>query len=173
MDNWLHNLHKGIKFKFKDELHKIPNDNNCLNHFSNQKDKLRCAHNVISKIKLIDEDRSREVLEECGKSCISQLTLNRIIEEKDNFENLDQLLLALNSFGVGGGNLYKKGNKVYASYKACGCFISELNKDIHLCNCSRGWFLKLFETILGKEVQVELIQSIIGGSETCEFVIHI
>lgn len=173
MDNWFHNLQKEIKVKFKNELHNIPYDNNCLSHFTNQTDKFRCAHNIISKIKLIDQDRSREVLEQCGKSCISKLTLKRIKEEKDNFENLDQILLALNNFGVGGGNIYKKGNKVYASYTTCGCFISKINSDIHLCNCSRGWFLKLFETILGKEVQVELIQSIIGGSETCEFVIHI
>lgn len=41
------------------------------------------------------------------------------------------------------------------------------------CHCSVGWYNQLFESALGEPVDVELVQSIVCGADTCEFIIHL
>jgi predicted ArsR family transcriptional regulator len=41
------------------------------------------------------------------------------------------------------------------------------------CRCSCGWYGELFEAVLGRPVEVELLGSIASGDEQCRFVIHL
>jgi len=41
------------------------------------------------------------------------------------------------------------------------------------CNCSLGWQKYTYETILGKEVRVELKESVLRGGKRCVFEIHV
>lgn len=42
-----------------------------------------------------------------------------------------------------------------------------------ICDCSLGWQQYTYETLLGKEVEAELIESVLPGSKRCVFQIHI
>ena len=41
------------------------------------------------------------------------------------------------------------------------------------CQCSRGLVEKTWELILGRPVQVEILESAISGATECKFVIHL
>jgi effector-binding domain-containing protein len=41
------------------------------------------------------------------------------------------------------------------------------------CNCSAGWFRQTWEGILGKPVQVEILETVLKGDEFCRFAIHL
>jgi predicted ArsR family transcriptional regulator len=41
------------------------------------------------------------------------------------------------------------------------------------CNCSLGWQQYVYETLLGKKVQVELKESVLHGGKRCIFEIHV
>ncbi len=41
------------------------------------------------------------------------------------------------------------------------------------CYCSAGWFVGIWEGIVGKPVRVEVVKSLLRGDETCEFTIHL
>ena len=41
------------------------------------------------------------------------------------------------------------------------------------CYCSRGWMKEVFETIVEKPVDVNLIESVKRGGEACRFTVRI
>jgi hypothetical protein len=58
--------------------------------------------------------------------------------------------------------------------ESCFCPLVDskvISKDF--CNCSKGWQKQTYETILGKPVEVEILSSIIRGSDRCSFKISI
>jgi predicted ArsR family transcriptional regulator len=42
-----------------------------------------------------------------------------------------------------------------------------------VCNCSLGWQEYTYETLLGRNVRVELTESVVRGGKRCTFVVHI
>ena len=64
---------------------------------------------------------------------------------------------------------------IEAAYDRCYCgSVSKTREPISAtyCACSCGWYRQLFETLLGTAVEVELLESIIQGSERCRFLIR-
>lgn len=41
------------------------------------------------------------------------------------------------------------------------------------CHCSAGWYARLWSGILEQDVRVEVLQTILQGSEKCQFAVHI
>jgi len=41
------------------------------------------------------------------------------------------------------------------------------------CNCSAGFHKKPWETALGQEVQVDVLESVLQGYDRCRFAIHL
>ena len=57
---------------------------------------------------------------------------------------------------------------------SCGCPLIDTEKVLdEVCNCSIGWQKQTFETVLGKDVDVEIKESIIRGGKRCAFEIRI
>ena len=119
---------------------------------------------------------ARKVMEACGLQCIGKNTLKKAQKIKKETLDIDDLLKRLNADHIGGGNLKRDGNRIYASYTRCYCgSVSKTRQTISLiyCQCSCGWYKKIFESLMEKPVHVELIDSIIHGADTCQFIIHI
>ena len=128
---------------------------------------------------LVDDigvDKAKVVMEGCGQQCIGQSVLDKARFLKHHSSNIDEFLEKLNDAHIGGGKLRRENDVIYASYERCYCgSVSKTRQPISAiyCQCSCGWYRKLFETILHKPVTVELIDSIIHGADTCQFIIHI
>ena len=58
----------------------------------------------------------------------------------------------------------------------CHCAVARKNPgDVHpaFCYCGAGWYRQIWEGILGKPVQVEILKSLTNGDDTCQFAIHL
>lgn len=127
------------------------------------------ASNLIGKQNLI---RS---LEYCGGCCIDPDLIKNARQQLEKLNDMDKVLEELNKEGIGGGKMYREGENIYATYENCYCPLVEMEKEVPAvyCNCSRGWFKAFFGGLLKKDVEVELLSSIVRGGTSCEFIIHI
>jgi hypothetical protein len=41
------------------------------------------------------------------------------------------------------------------------------------CHCSAGWFVQIWEAILGRTLRVDVVQSVLQGADRCVFAIHL
>jgi hypothetical protein len=56
----------------------------------------------------------------------------------------------------------------------CTCpLIAKNLTSSKVCNCSLGWQQCAYETLLGKKVQVELTESVLGGGKRCCFQVRV
>jgi hypothetical protein len=111
-----------------------------------------------------------------GCNCLGDTVLARAQYLYKQSENIDDWLNELNTHGIGGRHLSRKGKGIQALYSKCYCgSVSRTKEPISatFCYCSCGWFKKLFESVLGVPTRVVLKGSIIQGDEQCEFRIRI
>jgi len=102
------------------------------------------------------------------------LSANSIKKAKKIFSksnNIEEFLTLLNEADIGGQNLYLSGNKIIAIYKKCYCNIPKKIKDMNknYCECSAGWYMKLFSEVFEKNVSVKIIDTIVNGADECTF----
>lgn len=100
----------------------------------------------------------------------------RNVKESAPDGDLETYIELLNSFGIADGTLEIDGDTILASYNECYCPMMQVRNELiskTFCNCSCGWFEKLFENLLNKKVTAEVIESVISGGEKCRFIIHV
>jgi hypothetical protein len=117
-----------------------------------------------------------ELMQSCGRNCLGASILNKAIRLQKQADDIDDLLRLFNESNIGGGNLRRKGNIIYAEYFRCYCGAVSKTKTKFsptYCQCSCGWLRQLFETVFQKPVKVELLDSIIQGGNKCRFKIHL
>jgi len=123
-------------------------------------------------------EKSRRIMESCGRKCCGVTSRKRAKECAAKAKDVQELLDNMNRRRLGGGRLkLKDKNTIVGGYDRCYCGLVKQTKEkfqsMAYCQCSTGWYKQLFETALGKPVQVELKRSIICGAKTCEFEIKI
>jgi predicted hydrocarbon binding protein len=126
--------------------------------------------------KQFPQDVRTKVMEECGRKCISASTVEKAKKIGQNSKTLEELVGELNKSHIGGGHLRLEGNQIHASYDRCYCGSVKQTKERFsptYCNCSRGWYLELFEQAMGKPVKVDMLESVVQGAKTCKFIIHV
>ena len=64
-------------------------------------------------------------------------------------------------------------------FHACFCsmmkqtILSEESVSPTFCDCSGGWFVQIWEAILGRTLRVDVVNSVLQGDERCVFAIHL
>lgn len=115
------------------------------------------------------------IMRKCN--CLSVTTIQEAQEcfQKANGDIILFLQL-LNEREIGGGQLHtdKEGN-IIGIYSKCYCDIPMVVNGIQqsYCECSAGWFEKLFSSVLNKPVKVSIINTILNGNDNCIFEITI
>ena len=112
-----------------------------------------------------------KVMKPCGHQCISNTAIMKAKELYSKVESLEDLLKLLNENHIGGGKLHIKDRSIIGVYDSCYCGIAKQAKGLSACycNCSAGWFEKLFSSVLEKDIEVKKLQTILGGSDQCIF----
>jgi predicted ArsR family transcriptional regulator len=126
----------------------------------------------------IGREKTAVVMQACGRMCCGVTSRRRAAEIKKRSQNLDELIRNLNHLRLGGGRLKRlDARTITGGYDRCYCGLvsqtAEKFPNLSYCRCSTGWYQQLFETALGRPVEVEITRSIIGGDRTCEFIIRI
>ena len=139
--------------------------------------KARCIDGMMDVLdRGVDEKTRWAIMEACGRQCIGASTLEKARRLQHDAQGLDVLLNRLNAAHIGGGYLDLAEDGIHAAYNRCYCgSVSKAKEPFSAtyCHCSCGWLRQLFETVLEKQVEVELLSSIIQGDDRCRFLIHI
>ena len=144
---------------------------------------------AISKLdKLADKKVSSKVMENCGYNCsiINKRVIERAKAKRNKHKDIEKFLEAEMSNPMPGTRLERKGNvlhqfytpRSYSTPMRCYCSLlrglpDDQKVSITYCNCSRGFVKKLWEGVLERTVEVELIKSSVSGAKECEFAIHL
>lgn len=134
---------------------------------------------MIQRLKKIaGTTATNKILTSCGMMCcgVTHRKLAKHLMQKSR--SLGDFIRKLNEKHVGGGRLrLQNKHTITGGYDRCYCgSVSKTGTrfpDLTYCQCSTGWYKQLFETALERPVQVTILQSIISGARTCEFVIKI
>jgi hypothetical protein len=161
----------------KDQQEKLMQNRVPFDTLTTGTQKARWIGNLMDDLSVeIGVENAKTVMEACGQRCIGNNVLEKARLIQKESQDIDVMLDKLNHAHIGGGRLRREGEVIYASYERCYCgSVSKTRIPISTiyCQCSCGWYKKLYETILDKPVKVELVDSIIHGADSCQFIIHI
>jgi hypothetical protein len=137
---------------------------------------------------LTDEKTRTQIMENCGYNCAlhNRAPIERAKARRKKFESLNDFLDAEQRKPMAGTKLERQGDKLYwyfmpQSFKTpMRCFCGLLRAlpqhetvSRSYCNCSKGFVKKYWEGVLGKPVDVEVLQTAVSGAKECKFAIHI
>ena len=136
---------------------------------------------------LINEDAKIRIMENCGANCakVNKKVIQKAKARRSKFRSMDEFLAAEQKKPMSGTRLIREGNTLNQFYTPraftrpmrCYCSLFRMlpeNETVSLtyCHCSKGFVKKFWEGVLGKPVQVDLVQSAISGASECKFVIR-
>jgi len=157
---------------------KIMKDFHIFESTKNYSKKAEWIKDMIERLEThISQKLCIKIMESCGRKCCGISSRKYAKQFMSESKSAKEFLNKLNESGIGGGRLRLKGkNTITGGYDRCYCGQVKKTKEPFptktYCQCSVGWYKQLFESVLGKDIEVELIGSIITGAKTCEFVIH-
>jgi hypothetical protein len=131
---------------------------------------------ILELMAEVPTDKANHIMQGCGKQCIGNSILKKARTLFIESQDMGDFIIKLNEQHIGGGRLNLRGNLIEAGYDRCYCGSVSAGKErmsLTYCYCSTGWYKRLFEEVLSRPVQVEILQSIINGADTCRFLIHI
>jgi hypothetical protein len=130
---------------------------------------------IIRMEKEIGTKRTKDILCECGKKCCGQghrKTVRKKFEDSKSIEDfLEKISLKDVTYELVERNI------IVAVYRRCFCGNVKSAKttfpNLTYCECGTEFNRQYFSSAFGKPVEVELINSIISGSDSCKYFIHI
>ncbi|NHJ02316.1 MAG: hypothetical protein EAX86_09295 [Candidatus Heimdallarchaeota archaeon] len=157
---------------------RIMKDAHVYTSTSNNRIKASWIKGAIKRLEIeLGAENGQKIMESCGRMCCGTTTRKRVKTLMGESNNIPEFLEKLNKNGIGGGRLLlKDAHTITGGYNKCYCGQVKQTEEKFLtktyCYCSIGWYKQLFETALYQSVDIELVQSIISGAKTCEFIIH-
>ena len=124
----------------------------------------------------VDEETRERLMEYCGHACAFHFgSLYKAKAIQSEVTDIDELLNEINqqeNFWC--GKWVRDGEIIYSVCEACGCplvraGLVELSSTF--CQCSRGWVKAVFETLLGKAIEVNLEQAIGREDKICKYIV--
>lgn len=122
-------------------------------------------------IERFGEEESIEFMEACGRDCAVR---NGGVATAEKCRGDVEKLVAIIAEYTGKDSCYLKDNRVHLKLTTCSCpIVSKGPAELHkvYCHCSRSNVQTIFSTAAGKDVRVELLQSLKCGDPCCEFLI--
>jgi len=146
---------------------------------ANDTEMAKCVKNVMENFdSVVDEVEKRSsVMETMGYYCFQNHFLSRALQVKNQSRSIEEIIINLNRI-IGDEEYFKlKGNKIEAKFNQCYCDLGVKVAKEPLpktyCYCSLGWLKDLFKILLEKDVNVEMLETIVSGGNACKFVIHL
>ncbi|MFX0082727.1 MAG: DUF6144 family protein [Candidatus Hodarchaeota archaeon] len=145
---------------------------------SNDKEMAQCIQEVMIKFDKVvsDKEKRYNIMETLGNTCFNRFFVKIAGDIKKKSNEIDEIIQNINK--ASGAEYFKlEDNKIYATFNQCLCQIGvrEAEEPISktYCSCSLGWMKSLFNMILDNPFKVELIDSIVSGGKSCQFIIDL
>lgn len=125
----------------------------------------------------------KDILRSCGRGCFDLSGMADGVkgyeEEIKNITNINELAALLDKTIFNKYKVSVEGQNLLIDYglNQCMCPIvmdGEI-KNSFMCNCSCGFTKELFSDIFGKEVEVEIVDSVLRGADSCkhQIIVHL
>jgi hypothetical protein len=123
----------------------------------------------------LDRETQEKLVAECGKACFNRHQFKKDIAIQGTGD-LDKLIEAYKK----NFEIWKDNDQVHIRYGVVSdrCYCPAANyreskpNDIH-CECTRNTHKAIFETALGRSINVEIAESLRRGSKTCHFIVDL
>jgi predicted ArsR family transcriptional regulator len=121
----------------------------------------------------VDQEVKKKIIEDMGRACAREYA-DLFKKYKDNPEGyLDEIKRRWAE-----NTEYNKETKtiriIGKKTESCGCpFVNGSLTPKNFCSCSNGYNKEVFETILGKTVDIKIEESILGGGQRCIHLIKV
>jgi hypothetical protein len=123
----------------------------------------------------LDHETRISLMEACGRGCFRRFEFKQEIarQGQGSLENL------INAYKQN-FEIWQENSLVHIRYGeiSAGCYCPAARfrpakpGDLH-CECTRTTHQTIFETALGRPLQVEVVESMRRGGKTCHFVVHL
>ncbi|MGY5878913.1 MAG: GyrI-like domain-containing protein [Candidatus Thorarchaeota archaeon] len=178
----------------EDARSKILECYNDVTHKSSKEDRaqaVKCAVDMLDEV--ATEDQKFEILSKCAHVFPPELieAMRLVYVETQSVEKVLDAMASAGNYP----KFTKEGNILYSSKQPynraaydkattreekmqayCFCPMIKYNLDEvsgSFCYCGSGWSRRLWEGILGKPVQVEIIKSLTKDDDECTFAVHL
>ena len=137
---------------------------------------------------LVDEKTRMQIMQNCGYNCAEKNSkvIERAVARRKKFASINEFLDAEQQKPMKGTRLTREGDILYQFYTPqaftrpmrCYCGLlrglpSDESVSKTYCHCSRGFVERYWESVLGKPVKVDLLQSVVCGDRECKFAIDL
>ena len=124
----------------------------------------------------VEDNIKPQVMEYCGRACaVHHGDIDTVKAIRSKVKDVDELLHRLNQQeGLWCGKWVRDGDTICSICQQCGCRLVRaglVKPSPTFCQCSRGWVKAVFETALGRPVNVKLRQAIGRGDPVCKFIV--
>ncbi len=114
------------------------------------------------------------LMEACGRGCFNRFDFKQDIARKGQ-GSLEKLIAAYQQ----NFEIWREDGMVHIRYGevSSGCYCPAARYrparpgDLH-CECTRTTHQTIFETALGRPIQVEILETVRRGGKTCHFLVH-
>lgn len=116
----------------------------------------------------IGEPQRVALMEARGRACARGGPAKRAESFKGNLDGFIADMVA----HLGPEGVRREGNVVKVTYQACYCpMVAPLAEPLSptYCACSLGWLKEMYETVTGKPVTVQALETIKRGGKACRF----
>ena len=116
----------------------------------------------------LTEPQRKALMEARGRSCAKSGAARRAEPFKGK---LDDFVADLASH-MGKDAVQRDGDVIKVRYPRCFCpLVAELKEPLSAsyCFCSAGWLKEVYETVSGKPVTVEILETVKRGGAVCRF----
>jgi len=161
----------------RDIVGKVMQDSDKYESF-NYAEKAAWWREAIERLeKEVGKETTIKIMESCGRKCCGtghRKTAKKLMGES---KSIKEFLNKLNKIFRSVRFELKDKNTVVVRYDKCYCGQVKQTKQpfptTTYCQCGVAWEKQFFESALEIPVEVELVQTVITGAESCEFIIHI
>lgn len=139
----------------------------------------RLLNSLLKGLDEIDLEAKMKIMELCGETCAKEKMTGSALEIAKRISreerNVDRILERVNREILWCGAWSREGRVIRSRCSECGCPLVKngiVKLSGTLCYCSRGWVRKVFETLLRRNIRVELERSIGRGDGFCEYAVY-
>jgi len=117
----------------------------------------------------LEEEQRIKLMESCGRDCARRGAIQMATSCKGDLEKFAKTLGKFVGIRI-------EANTVHIEYDKCYCHLVREGPETlsnTWCNCSVGWIKEMFETVVERPVEVQLLQSIKRGDPVCKFIVRL
>ena len=129
---------------------------------------------ILELSRLCTPNKILEIMRPCGHQCISAYVVETAKKLYADSTDMSDFLQKLNDRRIGGGQLRLEDGHIVGIYDKYYCGLAKSAKKLlpNYCECSAGWFEKLFSSVLGKDIVVIRRGTVLSGEPECTFQIN-